>query len=198
MPRVLNILINSLYKNREIFLREAISNSADALDKIRFMGIKDPNQLETQRDLGIWIETDETAHTISITDTGIGMTKNGLINHLGTIAHTGTISFLEDMAKSGQLNLIGQFGVGFYSYFLVANKVSVISKNNDGEQYVWESDASSSFTISKDPRGNTLKRGTKIVIHLKQDAHEFAKIDTIRKLVKTYSEFISFPIRIHV
>lgn len=192
--RLLDILINSLYTQKEIFLREAISNAADALDKLRYMSVTNPNLLRDEPELSIHIEFDPQAHTLSITDSGIGMTKSELINNLGTIAKSGTTNFIEAIAKGGGLNLIGQFGVGFYSYFLVANKVTVTTKTADDNQYVWESTAASSFTVSEDPRGNTMKRGTKITIHLKQDAHEFCEQDRIRALVKKYSEFINFPI----
>ena len=197
MSRVLDILINSLYTKKEIFLREAISNAADALDKIRFMAIKKPEVLDTLRELEIKIETNPEAKTVTITDTGIGMTKNDLINNLGTIARTDTIHFLEDIGKGGNLNLIGQFGVGFYSYFLVANKVQVQSKHNDDEQYLWESEAGSSFSLAKDPRGNTLGRGTRITLYLKQDAHEYVDVERIKNLIRQYSEFISFPISVY-
>lgn len=197
VSRVLDILINSLYTKKEIFLREAISNAADALDKIRFMSIKKPEVLDTKREMEIKIETNPEAKTVTITDTGIGMTKNDLINNLGTIARTDTIHFLEEIGKGGNLNLIGQFGVGFYSYFLVANKVQVQSKHNDDDQYVWESDAGSSFVLAKDPKGNTLGRGTRITLYLKQDAHEYTDIERIKGLIKTYSEFISFPISVY-
>lgn len=198
VSRVLDILINSLYTKKEIFLREAISNAADALDKIRFMSIKRPEVLDSGRELEIKIQTDPEAKTITITDSGVGMTKSDLINNLGTIARTDTIHFLEDIAKGGNLNLIGQFGVGFYSYFLVANKVQVHSKHNDDDQYVWESDASSSYRVVKDPRGNTLGRGTRITLYLKQDAHDYTDVEKIKGLIKTYSEFISFPISVYV
>lgn len=198
VSRVLDILINSLYTKKEIFLREAISNAADALDKIRFMSIKRPEVLDSGKELEIKIQTDPEAKTITITDTGVGMTKSDLINNLGTIARTDTIHFLEDIAKGGNLNLIGQFGVGFYSYFLVANKVQVHSKHNDDDQYVWESDASSSYRVVKDPKGNTLGRGTRITLYLKQDAHDYTDIEKIKGLIKTYSEFISFPISVYV
>lgn len=198
VSRVLDILINSLYSNKDIFIREAISNAADALDKIRFLSVQSPEILESKKDLGIWIETDADAKTISITDSGIGMTRSDLINNLGTIARTDTIRFLEDIAKEGNLNLIGQFGVGFYSLFLVGNKITVTSKHNDDDQHVWESVAGSSFSITKDPRGNTLGRGTRITIQLKQDAHEFVETEKIKKLIQHHSEFINFPIKLHI
>lgn len=197
VARVLDILINSLYTKKEIFLREAISNAADALDKIRFTSIKNPDALETKREMEIKIETNPEAKTVTITDSGIGMTKNDLINNLGTIARTDTIHFLEEIGKGGNMNLIGQFGVGFYSYFLVANKVQVQSKHNDDEQYLWESEAGSSFSLVKDPRGDTLGRGTRITLYLKQEAHEYTDVDRIKGLIRQYSEFISFPISVY-
>ena len=145
-------------------------------------------------ELAIRIEYDSDEKTISIYDTGIGMTKQDLINNLGTIAKSGTTNFVEALTKENNLNLIGQFGVGFYSSFLAGNKVTVITKHNDDDQYIWESSAASQFAITKDPRGNTLERGTKIIIHLKQDAYEFADQDTLKSLIKKYSEFINFPI----
>jgi len=195
--RLLDIIINSLYTQKEIFLRELISNSADALDKIRFFSVQDHSVLGDLTELSIKIVLDPEAKTISITDTGVGMTKQDLISNLGTIAKSGTTQFIEAL-KGGNLNLIGQFGVGFYSTFLAGNKVTVTSKHNDDDQWVWESTAASSFTISKDPRGNTLKRGTKVTIHLKQDAYEYSEPEKIRTLVKKYSEFINFPIYLWV
>ena len=191
--RLMDIIINSLYTQKEIFLREIISNASDALDKIRFLAVSNPEVLGEQTELSIRIEYDSDAKTITITDTGIGMTKQDLIHNLGTVAKSGTTNFIEAI-KGGNLNLIGQFGVGFYSTFLAGSKVTVISKNNDDEQYVWESSAAHSFNVLKDPRGDTLKRGTKVTIHLKQDAYEFSEEEKIKGLVRKYSEFINFPI----
>lgn len=191
--RLMDIIINSLYTQKEIFLREIISNASDALDKIRFMAVSNPEVLGEQTELSIRIEYDSDAKTITITDTGIGMTKQDLIHNLGTVAKSGTTNFIEAI-KGGNLNLIGQFGVGFYSTFLAGSKVTVISKNNDDEQYIWESSAAHSFNVLKDPRGDTLKRGSKVTIHLKQDAYEFSEEEKIKALVRKYSEFINFPI----
>jgi len=198
--RLMDIIINSLYSKKEIFLRELISNASDALDKIRFMSLTDPSSLGEgdSAKLEIRIETDKKAGTISITDTGIGMTKNDLVNNLGTIAKSGTSSFLEKMSKEGDMNLIGQFGVGFYSIYLVADSVTVTTKNNDDDQMVWISQADASFTVSKDPRGNTLGRGTQILMKVKEDATEFLEEDQLRTLIKRYSEFINFPIYLQV
>ncbi len=175
-------------------MREMISNSSDALDKVRFLSLTEADALGDTPELEIRISFDDDAKIISIRDTGIGMTREGLINNLGTIAKTGSTEFIQAISQSENLNLIGQFGVGFYSTFLAANKVTVISKNNDDDQYVWESSAANSFTIAKDPRGNTLGRGTIVRLHLKSDAYDFCDQDTLNKLIKKYSEFINFPI----
>jgi len=193
--RLMQIIINSLYSNSEIFLRELISNGSDALDKIRFLALTDPKQLESGQTLEIKIRGDSKAKTLTITDTGIGMTRENLINNLGTIAKSGTLEFMEKFKQGDNVNLIGQFGVGFYSAFLVADEVTVITKHNeDSKQWVWRSDSQGQYTITEDPRGVTLGRGTQIVLHLKEDALEFANQDTLRALVKKYSEFINFPI----
>merc|ERR1712060_109043 len=137
--------------------------------------------------------------TLSIVDTGIGMSKADLINNLGTVAKSGTTNFLEAMAEGGDANLIGQFGVGFYSAFLVADKVSVTSKcNDDPVQHVWESSADASFTVVDDPRGATLGRGTRVTLHLKDDAHDYLSEDKLKDSVKKYSQFIQFPIYVKV
>merc|ERR1712076_269027 len=144
-------------------------------------------------------EHDADAKTISIVDTGVGMSKADLINNLGTVAKSGTTNFLEAMAEGADANLIGQFGVGFYSAFLVADKVSVTSKcNDDPVQHVWESSADASFTVVDDPRGNTLGRGTRVTLHLKEDAHDYLSEDKLKETAKKYSQFIQFPIYVKV
>ena len=162
---MMKLIINSLYRNKEIFLRELISNASDALDKIRLLSLTDKNVLDTNPEMSIRIKVDKENKILSITDTGIGMTKEDLVNNLGTIAKSGTAEFLgkmQDAKSSQEMNdMIGQFGVGFYSAFLIADTVVVTTKHNKDKQYVWESD-SSSYTIAEDPRGNTLKRGTTI------------------------------------
>merc|ERR1719405_382143 len=197
--RLMDIIINSLYTDKQVFLRELISNSADALEKARFHSVQDEAYLGETKDLEIKIEYDAEAKTLSLIDTGIGMTKADLINNLGTVAKSGTTNFLEAMAEGGDANLIGQFGVGFYSAFLVADKVSVTSKcNNDPVQHVWESSADASFTVVDDPRGNTLGRGSRVTLHLKEDAHDYLSEDKLKETAKKYSQFIQFPIYVKV
>ncbi|XP_043266102.1 endoplasmin isoform X2 [Colletes gigas] len=195
--RIMKLIINSLYRNKDIFLRELISNASDALDKIRLLSLTDRNVLDSNPELAIRIKSDKENKILSITDSGIGMTKNELINNLGTIAKSGTAEFLgkmQDTSNTQDLNdMIGQFGVGFYSAFLVSDMVIVTSKHNDDKQYIWQSD-SSSYSIVEDPRGDTLKRGTTVSLHLKDEALDFLEEDTIRNLVKKYSQFINFPI----
>merc|ERR1740139_1826831 len=197
--RLMDIIINSLYTDKNVFLRELVSNAADALEKARFHSVQDESFLGDTSDFEVKIEHDPDAKTISITDTGVGMTKADLINNLGTVAKSGTTNFLEAMAEGSDANLIGQFGVGFYSAFLVADKVTVTSKcNDDPVQYVWESSADASFTVVPDPRGNTLGRGSRVTLHLKEDAHDYLSEDKLKEASKKYSQFIQFPIYVKV
>jgi len=199
VSRLMDIIINSLYTDKNVFLRELVSNAADALEKARFHSVQDESFLGDTSDLEVKIEHDPDAKTISITDTGVGMTKADLINNLGTVAKSGTTNFLEAMAEGADANLIGQFGVGFYSAFLVADKVTVTSKcNDDPVQYVWESSADASFTVVPDPRGNTLGRGSRVTLHLKEDAHDYLSEDKLKEASKKYSQFIQFPIYVKV
>jgi len=199
VSRLMDIIINSLYTDKQVFLRELISNAADALEKARFHSVQDESFLGDTKDLEVKIEHDPDAKTISIIDTGIGMSKADLINNLGTVAKSGTTNFLEAMAEGSDTNLIGQFGVGFYSAFLVADKVSVTSKcNDDPVQHVWESSADASFTVVEDPRGNTLGRGSRVTLHLKEDAHDYLSEDKLKETAKKYSQFIQFPIYVKV
>jgi heat shock protein beta len=199
VSRLMDIIINSLYQKKEIFMRELISNASDALDKIRFMALSDPDVLGTGEDknLEIRVSINEDERSISIRDRGVGMSKVDLIENLGTVAKSGTTQFVEAIAGGGDVSLIGQFGVGFYSVYLVADRVRVVSKTNDDEQYIWESTADQSFTLSADPRGNTLGRGTEITLFLKEDASEYLKQDRLKELVQRYSEFVTFPILLH-
>ncbi|KAK9861608.1 hypothetical protein WJX84_010167, partial [Apatococcus fuscideae] len=200
VSRLMDILINSLYSNKDIFLRELISNAADALDKLRFLSLSDRSLLGEgeQAKLEVKISLDSDKKVLKIRDRGIGMTKQELVSNLGTIAKSGTSAFLESMQKGGDINLIGQFGVGFYSVFLVADYVEVITKNNDDKQYIWESDAGGNFAISEDPNGEQLGRGTQINIHLKEETQEYAEEAKLKELVTRYSEFIDFPIYLYV
>jgi len=195
VSRLMDIIINSLYTDKQVFLREIISNAADALEKARFHSVQDDSFLGDTKDLEIKVEHDPDAKTISIIDSGIGMSKADLINNLGTVAKSGTTNFLEAMADGADSNLIGQFGVGFYSAFLVADRISVTSKcNDDPVQHVWESSADASFSVVDDPRGNTLGRGTRVTLHLKEDAHDYLKEEKLKETAKKYSQFIQFPI----
>jgi len=176
VSRLMDIIINSLYTKKEVFIRELISNASDALDKARFLSVSDAEFLGENPEMEIKIDFDYDAKTISITDTGIGMTKNELVKNLGTVAKSGTTAFLEAMGTGEtSMSMIGQFGVGFYSAFLVANKVVVTSKSNEDDQHVWTSTADSKFFVTKDPRGNTLGRGTRVTLYLKDDALEFVE-----------------------
>jgi heat shock protein beta len=195
--RLMDIIINSLYKNREVFLRELISNASDALDKLRFLAVSSADMLGDLKELFIKVSFNEKLRTITIRDSGIGMTHNELVNNLGTLAKSGTKKFLDGLAEGADVGLIGQFGVGFYSVYLIADRVRVVSKHNDDEQYIWESTADSSFTIAKDPRGNTLGRGTEITMFLKEDASEFLNQVRLEEIIKRHSEFITFPIYLH-
>lgn len=198
----MDIIIHSLYSNKDIFLRELISNSADALDKVRFLSLTDKAALGegTAADLPfeIKVSVDKTRKAITIRDTGIGMTKQDLVKNLGTIASSGTAAFLEQMQKGGDLNLIGQFGVGFYSVYLVADYVELITKHAEDKQYVWESKASGDFAISEDTTGEPLGRGTQINIYLKDTCLEYLEEAKLKELVQRYSEFINFPIQLLV
>ncbi|XP_026582362.1 endoplasmin [Pseudonaja textilis] len=196
--RMMKLIINSLYKNKEIFLRELISNASDALDKIRLMSLTDESALSGNEELTVKIKCDKEKNMLHVTDTGIGMTKDELIKNLGTIAKSGTSEFLNKITEMQEENqstseLIGQFGVGFYSAFLVADKVIVTSKHNNDSQHIWESD-SNEFSVIEDPRGNTLGRGTTITLVLKEEASDYLELDTVKNLVTKYSQFINFPI----
>ncbi len=194
VKQVLDIVINSLYTDKEIFVRELVSNASDASEKERFTKL---SQGETVQDLEIKIYTDDKAGTFAIEDFGIGMTKDELVENLGTIAHSGSKAFIKALKESnGNLTdgLIGQFGVGFYSVFMVADKVDVYTKSDDGNGLHWSCDGSENFSIEDFDKS---ERGTKIVATLKTDYKEFASKDRIKSILSRYSSFVEFPISIN-
>jgi len=196
--QLLRLMIHSLYSHREIFLRELISNASDANDKLRFLALAEPQLLADDAELAIWIDFDPAAGTLSIRDNGVGMSREEAITHLGTIAKSGTAEFFQKLTGDQQQDaqLIGQFGVGFYSAFIVADRVEVFSRRAGApasEGVHWESSADGEYTVETIEQA---ARGTRVVLHLKEDAKEFADGFRLRSLVRRYSDHIAFPVRL--
>src|SRR5688572_650330 len=202
LKQLLDLIIHSLYTKKEIFLRELISNAADAIDKLRFEALKSPELLGGESADGkIRLVPDEAAGTLTVSDNGVGMSREAIVENLGTIARSGTRAFLETLKQAGAENrpeLIGQFGVGFYASFMAADRVTVISRpagGAPGDAVKWESDGQGQFTVEPAEKAS---RGTDVILHLRDDAKEFLREWTLREVVKRYSDYIEHPIVLEV
>ena len=202
--QLLNFIVNTIYgKKKELFLKELLTNATDALDKIKYLGLNNKDILNDDPRMIIQIIPNKEKKTLTIRDTGIGMTKSDLIENLGIIAKSGTQSFRNYLKKSNseKIDLTGQFGIGFYSAYLVADKVMVITKNYDDTHYVWQSNADGYFTIGETLDQdiiNSLSRGTSIILHMKDDTLDFLEENKLKNLIKNYSQYINFPIELHL
>ncbi|MEE9194031.1 MAG: molecular chaperone HtpG, partial [Thermodesulfobacteriota bacterium] len=198
VKQLLDIMIHSLYKDKEIFIRELVSNASDALEKLRYIQQTGKKIFDEKLPLEIEVKTDKEANTITITDYGIGMTSEELTENLGTIAHSGSKQFLDSVKKGAAINenLIGQFGVGFYSVFMAAERVEVLTHSwqKDGEDLLWKSDGSGTYEIDK-VKGN--RRGTSIVVYLKEDEKEYSNSERVNFILKQYSSFVQFPLKLN-
>ena len=195
--QLLSLIINTFYSNKDIVIRELLSNASDALNKIRYESLTNASVLDGEEELKITITFDNDNKVLKISDTGIGMSRDDLVNNLGTIAKSGTKSFIEQIQTTNDISMIGQFGVGFYSAYLIANKVEVISKKNGHDSYTWVSEAGGSFMVMES-KDSLLQRGTQINLYLKEHIASYLESETIKNIIKKHSQFIEFPIYLEV